>query len=206
MNTRSVLQSLGIVAGLGLCLALSRPATPGPAPHPLSSAADTYTIDPVHSSVTFRVKHLGVSYSFGRFDEIAGSFTLDAEKAENSKVSVEVKTGSVDTGNGKRDAHLKSPDFFDAKQFPTATFTSTSVKSAGDKKYSVTGDLALHGVTKPITIEMELVGRGEGMRGEQLAGVFGTVTLKRSDFGINYMPDGLGDDVLLTVSFEGDKK
>jgi polyisoprenoid-binding protein YceI len=205
MNTRSALVGIGTVCALSLSLALARPAAPNTATA-ASLAADTYTIDPVHSTVFFRIKHLGASYAFGRFDDISGSFTIDAAKPESSKVNIEIKTTSVNTGNGKRDDHLRSSSFFDVKQFPTATFASKSVKAGGDKKYSVTGDLTVHGVTKPVTIEMENVGKSKGMQGEELAGFYGTVALKRSDFGINYMPDGLSDDVQLTVSFEGAKK
>jgi len=121
-------------------------------------------------------------------------------------VAIEIKTDSIDSNNPDRDAHLKSDSFFDVKQFPKATFTSTSVKKAGDKKFSVTGDLALHGVTKPVTVEIENVGKGKGMKGGELAGFFGTFTIKRADFGINYMPDGLGDEVAVTVSVEAGKK
>lgn len=208
MNTRFLLLGIGIISGLGLCMALARPMPAGPTTAAVSATheAETFAIDTVHSSALFRVKHLGVSYAFGRFDEMSGSFTLDSHNAENSKVNVEIKTGSVSTGNAKRDGHLKSPDFFDAKQFPTATFTSKSVKAAGDKKYSVTGDLSLHGVTKSVTAEMELVGLGKGMQGDVLAGFYGTLTIKRSDYGMKFMPEGLGDDVLLMLSFEGSKK
>jgi polyisoprenoid-binding protein YceI len=207
MNTRQIFLGTGIISGLALCMALARPLPPAsPAESAPSAGVETYAVDSVHSTVIFRVKHLGVSYAYGRFDEISGSVTLDAEKPESSKVKLEVKTASIDTGNGKRDGHLKSPDFFDAKQFATATFTSKTVKAAGDKKYSVSGELNLHGVTKPVTVEMEIVGKGKGMEGEDLAGFYGTFTIKRSDFGMKFMTDKLGDDIVVTVSLEGDKQ
>jgi polyisoprenoid-binding protein YceI len=207
MSYRRILSAITILGAAGLCTALARPVIPFA--HPKSSpapAAEVYTIDPVHSTIMFRVKHLGVSYVFGRFNQVSGSVSLDAEKPESSKVAIEIKTDSIDSNNPDRDAHLKSDSFFDVKQFPKATFTSTSVKKAGDKKFSVTGDLALHGVTKPVTVEIENVGKGKGMKGGELAGFFGTFTIKRADFGINYMPDGLGDEVAVTVSVEAGKK
>jgi polyisoprenoid-binding protein YceI len=204
MNLRRIVLGVGLVSSLGLCLAFARPAASSPAPA-LGAAADDFKIDGVHSTVIFRAKHLGVSYVYGRFDAISGDITFDPKKPESSKVKVEVQMESVNTGNGNRDAHLKSTTFFDAKQFPTAMFTSKSVKAAGDKKFSVTGDLTLHGVTKPVTIEMENVGQGKGMHGGELVGFHGTLTLKRSDFGMTAMTDAVSDEILLTVSFEAGK-
>jgi polyisoprenoid-binding protein YceI len=209
MNSRQTFFAISILGSAGVCMALARPLLPTASiptpPATISASADTYKIDPAHSTILFRIKHLGVSYVFARFNTISGSVTLDNDKPESSKVKVEIKTDSIDSGNEKRDAHLKTGDFFDVKQFPMASFTSTSVKKQGDKKFSVTGDLALHGVTKPVTVEMENVGKGKGMQGGELAGFFGTFTIKRADFGMNFMPDGLGDEVAVTVSIEADK-
>jgi polyisoprenoid-binding protein YceI len=204
MNLRRIFVGVGLLSGLGLCLAFARPE-PGSPPPASRTAADEYKIDGVHSTVIFHTKHMGVSYAYGRFNEISGTIAFDPQKPENSKVKIEVKIDSVDTGAEKRDAHLKSVTFFDAKEFPTATFTSKSVKATADKKYSVTGDLNLHGVTKPVTVEMENVGQGKGMQGAQLIGFHGTFTLKRSDFGMKAMTDAVGDDIAMIVSFEADK-
>jgi len=205
MFLRRTLLAFGLLSGLALCTAFARPA---PAPAAISKAplADTFAIDGVHSAVIFRAKHMGTSYAFGRFNDISGSITLDKAKPENSKVKIEIKVESLDTANGKRDATLRGPDFFDAKQFPTATFTSKSVKASGDKKFAVTGDLEIHGVTKPVTIDMEQVGAGKGMRGEELVGFFGTLTIKRGDFGMKAMTDMLSDEVVLTLSVEAGKQ
>ena len=203
MPLRHCLAASALASVLALCTALAAP------PAPLTgapAAPETFAIDGVHSAVIFRAKHMGASYAFGRFDDISGSITLDTAKPENSKVKVEIKTDSIDTANAKRDAALKGPDFFDVKEFPTATFTSKSVKSAGEKKYTVAGDLEIHGVTKPVSLEMEIVGTGKGMRGEELLGFYGTLTIKRSDFGMKAMANMLGDDVALTLSFEAGKK
>ena len=205
MSARRVLLGVGLLSAFGLCSAFAL-AAPARIAHAAPAAADTFAIDGVHSAVIFRAKHMGTSYAFGRFNDIAGSITLDKAKPENSKVKIEIKVDSIDTANGKRDATLRGPDFFDAKQFPTATFTSKSVKAAGDKKYSIAGDLEIHGATKPVTIEMEQVGAGKGMRGEELVGFFGTLSIKRSDFGMKAMTDMLSDDVLLTLSVEAGKQ
>ena len=112
--------------------------------------ADTYKVDPVHSSLIFSMKHFGVTDFYGRFKEISGTVTFDAADPSKSSVELTVPVESIDTQNEKRDQHLKSPDFFNAKQFPTITFKSTKVEGSGDN-YKISGDLTIHGVTKPIT-------------------------------------------------------
>src|SRR6185503_4984670 len=99
--------------------------------------------------------------AFGRFTDFTGEVVYDDKAPEKSSVKITIQIDSVDTAAGKRDDHLKSPDFFDAGQFPTASFTSKSVKKAGDKKFSVTGDLELHGATKPVTLDFEIVGASD---------------------------------------------
>jgi polyisoprenoid-binding protein YceI len=166
-------------------------------------AAGTYEIDSVHSTVGFKIKHLNTSWAFGRFDEIHGSITVDPAKPEASKVEVTVQTETVDTKIKKRDDHLRSPDFFDVKQFPTITFKSKSVQKKGDNVYAVTGDLTLHGVTKSVTVDMENTGAIDSPQMGKLAGFYGTITVKRSDYGMNFMPDALSDEVQVVMSFEG---
>jgi polyisoprenoid-binding protein YceI len=168
-----------------------------------AQAADTYTLDAVHSTFMFKVKHLGASYSYGRFNESSGTFTLDTDNPANNSIEVEVKTESVDTANDARDKHLRSPDFFNAVEFPTLTFKSTSFKKVDDTHFEVTGDLTLHGVTKSITTTAELVGIGEGMKGEVRAGLEAIFTIDRTEFGMDYMPGPVGTDVEITVSVEG---
>jgi polyisoprenoid-binding protein YceI len=168
-------------------------------------AADTYAIDPVHAFATFKVGHLGVSNSWGRFNKIDGTITWDADLAK-SAITVNVLIDSVDTDNDKRDQHLKSPDYFNAKQFPTATFTSTSWKAAGDKAYEVTGNFTLCGVTKPLTVPVVLVGQGDTPMQDTRVGFDAVIAFKRSDFGMNQKLAFVGDDVTLYVSIEGIKK
>lgn len=168
-----------------------------------SRSADAYQVDSVHSSMVFRVKHMGAANFYGRFNSIAGSFTLDDDPAKNA-FDVRIQTESVDTAQAKRDQHLKSPDFFNARQFPTITFKSTSVKKMGDASFDVTGDLELHGVTKSVTAKVTKTGAGTA-RGRQIAGVEAELNIKRSDFGMTYGLDSLGDEVYIIVSLEGAK-
>jgi polyisoprenoid-binding protein YceI len=166
-------------------------------------AADTYRVDPVHSTTVFKAKHFGVTSFFGRFNNVSGSFTLDDADPAQSAFQVQIQTESIDTANAKRDQHLKSPDFFNAKQFPTIAFKSTSVKKLDADDYEVTGDLTLHGVTKPVTAKVTKTGVGKGPRGGQLVGMEANLTIKRSDFDMKFMLDGIGDEVQIMAGLEG---
>ena len=170
------------------------------------AAETTYKVDPVHSSVNFRVKHMGTSYAHGRFNAVEGKFALDDADPSKSSFEVKIKAASVDTNHKIRDGHLTGPDLFNAKQYPTISFKSTKVSPGTDgTSMSVTGDLTFHGVTKPIIVKMEKVGTGKGMKGEALAGVESEFVIKRSDFGVKAMTGMLGEDVRVTVSLEGVK-
>ncbi len=168
-----------------------------------------YTIDAVHSAALFKVKHLGASYSYGQFPGISGSISFDPAKPEASTVKVAIKTESVNTFNEMRDRHLKSPDFFNAKEFPEMTFASTAWKKTGDNTFDVTGDLTINGKTKSITVQVEHVGNGKNQRGQDLTGFHTVFTIDRSEFGMTYgVVDGgggLGKDVAVTFSVEGIK-
>jgi polyisoprenoid-binding protein YceI len=145
-----------------------------------------------------------VSYSYGRFNEPTGTIMYDASDPTKSSIELEIKVENLDTHNDKRDQHLKSPAFFDAKQFPTITFKSTAVKAGEDGKLEVAGDLSLHGVTKPIAVTLEKTGEGEVMRSHRI-GFESTVQLKKSDYDIKGIP-GVGDEVTLRFSFEAAKQ
>ncbi len=162
-------------------------------------SADTFKLDPVHSMVIFKIKHMDVSYVYGRFNEPTGTFTTDDGK---EAFDVTIKTANVDTDSKQRDTHLKSDAFFNAKQYPEITFKSTDVKKTGDNSYDVTGDLSLHGTTKSITVTLNKVGEAQTQMGHR-AGFEGTFSLKRSDYGMNGMVGPVGDDVTLMISFEG---
>jgi polyisoprenoid-binding protein YceI len=171
-------------------------------------AADTYKIDPVHATAIFRINHFGSSFVYGRFDDVEGTFTVDEQKPEDVMFDVTIKADSIDTNSAARDKHLKSADFFSVNEFPTLTFKSTSVKSAGDKKYDVTGDLTIHGVTKSVNASVDFVGTADGtqMKMGFRAGYEAHLTIKRSDFGMDKLVGPVGDEVQLIVSLEGVKQ
>jgi polyisoprenoid-binding protein YceI len=184
------------VAAAGL--ALSATAFAGPAAAPTGA----YKIDAAHSGAFFEVGHLG---GVTRFNEISGDLLVDAP--EKSKISVTIKTDSVDSNHEGLDKHLKSPDFFNAVQFPTMTFTSTGVKLDGSGEGSIAGNLTLRGVTKPVTFKLKHVGTGKGMKGEQRVGYVATGTIKRTDFGMSYgVPGAATDEVDLRINIEGVKQ
>lgn len=165
---------------------------------PAASAAPL-VVDAVHSTVLFRIKHLNTSFAWGRFDDISGKLNLDDK---SPSLEIQLKTDSIDTGNAKREEHLKSPDFFSAKQFPTISFRSTKITQSGDGKYTVDGTLKLHGVEQPLSVELERTGAGKNQQGTAIEGFETTFKIKRSDFGMKFLLQGLSDEVLLIVSLE----
>ena len=164
---------------------------------------ETFNIDSVHSTAIFRVQHLGAGNFYGRFNELEGTIDWDAEGGPSFDVSINIE--SVDSGNEALDKHLKNADFFDAKQFPTMTFQSTSAKKTGDN-WKVMGEMNMHGVTKAVEVDMEFVGRADVGRGDRV-GFETTFTVKRSDFGMNWGVENgsLGDATKIIVSLEGIK-
>lgn len=210
MSIQRTFLSLGLLAGLGFLVAFSRPAT-APAASPVMSAdaSGTYAIDAGHSFVTFATTHLGVSYAYGRFNEVGGSFTLDEADPSKSEIRVVIQAKSIDTNSEGRDKHLRGSDFFDAEQFPEVVFESKKVSKVEDGVFKVEGTLSAHGVTKPLTVEAEMVGAGDrGQRFGFRAGFRTGFTFKRTDFDMSYMADNgmLGDEVEVMVSIEGAKK
>ena len=172
-------------------------------------AADLYTIDPAHTSIVFSVAHSGFSYTYGMFREASGTYILDKQNPANNQFRLIIKTPSLDTNHAKRDEHLRSADFFNARQFPEITFDSTKCVAAnapdGGVLFQLTGNLAMHGVTRQITVPLRMLGEGTGPYGDQRSGFLCQIELKRSDFGMtNLLKDNLvGDAVGITVSFEG---
>lgn len=167
-------------------------------------AADKYAIDAAHAAAVFKIEHGGFSWTYGRFNDIAGSFAIDAQNAEASKFDIIAKVDSLDTGNAQRDGHLKSPDFFNAKQFPAITFVSTSVSKHANG-LQVVGNLTLHGVTKPVTLVLVGGKTGEFPKGVQRTGYSTEISIKRSEFGMDKMIPAAGDEVVIAISFEGTK-
>jgi|DewCreStandDraft_2_1066082.scaffolds.fasta_scaffold00291_25 polyisoprenoid-binding protein YceI len=170
---------------------------------PFYAQGITYRIDPVHSTVIFRVKHMNTAFVYGRFNQFSGTLVVDEKNPERSSVQFEIDLNSVDTGNAQRDDHLRSPDFFNTRQFPKATFKSTRVRKINNTTVEVQGNLTLRGVTKPLTVRVTFTGKGRNPRGQEIIGFETTFTIKRSEFGINYgLNGGLSDEVRLTVSVE----
>jgi polyisoprenoid-binding protein YceI len=169
------------------------------------AAGDDYEIDHVHSGVTFQIRHADVSWIPGRFNEFSGECTLDTADPGKSSFKMKIKPESVDTNNAKRDGHLRSPDFFNTKQYPTIEFVSTSV-AATEGGYQVTGNLTLHGETKPVTFELK-GGKVVRIMGQR-TGFTTQFKVKRSDFGVGakFEPPMLGDEVWVTISFEATMK
>ncbi|MGA7901693.1 MAG: YceI family protein [Terrimicrobiaceae bacterium] len=171
----------------------------------MAAQADTFKIDPVESSVVFSVMTLGLSNFHGRFNDISGTVVLDKADPSKSSFDITIPVESVDTKNEKRDQHLKSPDFFNAKQFPVMTFKSKKVEGSGNS-FTVTGDFSLHGVTKPLTLEIKKVGEAKGMKGEIRGGGETSFAIKRSDHGMTFMQGPLGDEINIIVSLQGIKQ
>lgn len=162
-----------------------------------------WSVDPAHSSVVFRVKHADTAWFKGSFDVIEGTVSLDPAKPEAGSVMLKIPVDSVDSNDKKRDDHLKNADFFNSKENPDITFKSTKIAKKGDA-LEVTGDLAMAGKTKSVTIPVEFVGASESKMMGKRAGYSTTFTIKRSDFGMNYgvAQKALGDEVTLMVDLE----
>ncbi len=144
-----------------------------------------WSIDPAHSEAKFKVKHLVISTVTGRFDSISGM--IEAGKPDFSDASIRFKADvdSINTNNDQRDAHLKSPDFFDAAAYPTLSFVSTSIRPSGDGKYALTGDMTIRGTKRSITLDVAYNGTVSGFDGE-VAGFDITGKLNRQDFGLRW--------------------
>lgn len=183
-----------------------------PQPQPVAAAATavrpaqqakTYDVDPVHTAVIFSAIYMGQSPFYGQFTDYRGTLTYDGQNSDSFKPTLEIPMDSIDTHNEQRDAHLKSPDFFNAREYPTVKFVSQKLTETGDGKYEVTGDLTLHGVTKQVTAEVSRLKAGKTPMGDR-CGLGATFNVKRSDFGVTTMmgDDGIGDEVTLHVGVQ----
>jgi len=190
-------RKIAIALSLSLAMAL-----------PTLSHAETYAIDDYtkgsHAFIQFRVKHLGMSWLYGRFDEFSGQFEFDADSPDKNSISLSINTASVTTNHADRDKHIRSGDFLDVEKFPTATFESTSfTPSAGGG--TLTGNLTLHGVTKEISFDINHIGGGDDPWGGHRQGFDGYITIQPNDYGID-MVGQLGPaaaEVEMMLSIEG---
>lgn len=168
-------------------------------------AADGYTVDSLHTFPHFTVSHLGFSTMHGRFNKTSGKITLDAA-AKTGSVDIAIETDSVDTGYAKRDEHLKSPDFFNAAEFPTITYKGDKIRFKGDKPASVDGELTILGVTKPVKLTITDFNCGTNpMNKKYECGAAAVAQIKRSDFGMKTFIPNVGDDIRLEFEIEAYK-
>lgn len=203
----STFVAAGLAATLGLGAFALGQAGGGREAAPAPQAAGHYVIDPAHTSVAFRIRHVGLSDIYGRFNKVSGEFTLDRDDPAKSSMSVTIPVESIDTNQPKRDEHLRSDDFFDAKQFPTLTFKSTSVKPTA-QGLDITGDLTMHGQTKPVTLSLQGGKEAEFPPKTPRTGFFGEARLNRQDWGVGKStPEAmLGNEVTLLLGVEGTRK
>jgi polyisoprenoid-binding protein YceI len=173
-------------------------------------AAD-YAIDPSHSSVAFKVKHLAISSVPGKFGDFKGNFSFDPKNIEASKASAEISAGSINTGESKRDDHLKSPDFLDAGKYGTLSFASSKIEKLSDSEFNAHGDLTIHGVTRPVVLRVTYGGSATDPWGKERAAFVATTKISRKDFGLTWskvLETGalvVGDTVDITLEVEGVK-
>jgi polyisoprenoid-binding protein YceI len=175
-------------------------------------ALTKWAVDTAHSSIDFSVKHMMVSRTKGTFHNFEASVEADPSDLTTANIEVAIDLDSIDTRNNDRDNHLKSADFFDVENYPKITFKSTDIKKTDDGEYDVTGDMTIHGTTKPVTLNVEFEGQGKDPWGNEVAGFSGEGKIKRSDFGLTYnaaLETGgvlIGDDVKISIQIEASKQ
>ncbi|MFN0051589.1 MAG: YceI family protein [Planctomycetales bacterium] len=187
----------GILSVLAFACAVAAPSA--------SRAADDYIYDQVHSSISFKARHIDISWIHGRFNEAEGKFSIDRQDPSKSTFELIIKAESVDTANQARDEHLRQPDYFDTKQFPTIEFKSTSAKAIKGG-YEVTGDFKMHGTTKKVTLKLE-GGKEVEWNGKKIIAFSTELSLKRSDYGFDKSAIGpIGDEAKIYIDCEGVRK
>jgi polyisoprenoid-binding protein YceI len=170
--------------------------------------AENYALDTAHTSVIFGISHMGFSYTYGRFNKVAGKYALDEANPAASSFELTIDASSIDTNDAKRDEHLRGADFLSSNEFPTLAFKSTEVVGKKNDKdemvLDVTGDLTMHGVTRKVTLPLRVLKVGiSPMDNKKHSGFLCEVKLLRSEFGMTKMIPGVGDEVAVTISFEG---
>ena len=215
---RTLLLPLAIAAAVAACAKPAEPAAAATAPVEAAAASaetapaveaikpvsGTYQLDPSHTDVLAQWTHFGFSQPSAQFGISEGALTWDADDVSKSSVQVTMPVTAINSFVAKLDEHLKGGDFFDAAKFPNATFKSTSVAAAGTNKLTVTGDLTIKDITKPVTLDVTLNGAGEHpMLKKQAIGFSATATIKRSDFGVGAYAPNVSDEVQLRITTEG---
>jgi|TARA_B100000315_G_C14448209_1_gene527836 polyisoprenoid-binding protein YceI len=193
MNARILVITWILAAAIGLNIA------------PVQAAS--FKIDSAHTSVVFKVKHVGYSNVFGRFDRISGGFEFDTKAPEKSSAKLVIDAASINTNQARRDGHLRSPDFFNVKEFPEITFSTTKVTKTGKNTGTVTGDFTMLGVTRSQTLDVTFNKMAPNPMSKVLtAGFSARGKIKRSDFGMKYGLGGLGDEIEVFIEIEGTSK
>ena len=173
-----------------------------------AARADTWKIDPAHTTVEFSVRHMMISNVKGQFEKVSGTIAAAGSDPSSVEINAVIDATSINTRVEKRDAHLKSAAFLDVDKYPTITFKSTKVEPDGSNKWKVTGDLTLHGVTKPVVLEVETTAPIKDPSGKTRAGASATTKIDRKDFGVTWnkaMETGgvlVGDDVSIAIEVE----
>ena len=174
-----------------------------------NTAVTTWNIDPAHSAAEFKVKHMMISNVKGSFSGLSGALTEHSDDATLSSVEAAIPVAAISTGDAQRDAHLKSADFFDAEKYPTLNFKSTRVTRKGEAAYEVTGDLTIHGVTRPVTFAVEGPSApGKDPWGNTRIGLSATTKINRKDFGLSWnaaLETGgflVGEEIAITLDVQ----
>ena len=177
-----------------------------------SAHAATWVLDPAHTNIGFSVRHMMLSNVTGEFDKFSGTITANDDDPKSVEINVTIDAASIDTHNEKRDAHLKSPDFFDVAKYPTITFKSVKIEPDGDNRWKVTGDLTMHGVTKPVVLAVTGPTPEVNAMGGPHRAAEATATINRQDFGIAFnktLDNGglvVGNDVTVSINVDAAKK
>ena len=199
LSKRSLSLCLGAIALVALGAAFALVSGPAEA-----ADHDVYVVDTGHSTLQFKVSHLGFSYTYGRFNEFNGSFKYNKDNPSGCAVDIDCSTESIDSNDEGRDKHLRNADYFNCEKFPSMTFKSTKIEMAGSE-YRVTGNLTLLGKTNEVTMRMKKIGEGRGPYNKYRMGFEGNLVIKRSDYGMTTMLPKIGDEVYITLGIEGIK-
>jgi len=174
------------------------------------AAVDVYAIDPVHSSITFKVRHMMINHSIGHFNQFEGEVSFDPENMSDFHISVTIQVDSIDTRHKDRDDHLKGADFFDVENYSTITFNSNSVTEQNGR-YMVSGDLTMKGITKKLSFPVNIEGPVVNAQGQSVIGITGQITINRQSFGISFNKTVennvpmVGNDVQIDINIEAKK-
>ena len=183
----SIALAAGLVLGVSPAAAQTEPAAlPGGTASVLPAGLVEYEVDPTHTQVLFKVRHMGISTVTGRFNRFAATFAYDPADPAASWLTATIDAASIDTDNDRRDNHLRSADFFAADSYPTLTFQSTRVEPAGEGRLRVAGDLSIRGVTKPVVLDVALEGATLGQGGRPMTGWTAETTIDRMDYGLKW--------------------